>query len=176
MNKISGVYKITNTVTGDFYIGSSKDVKYRWMQHKCPSKWKQHSNSPMYQDMIKYGLDKFAFEILAEVEEDSLKEAEQEFIEKLQPTYNNYNAKGFDFERYKKTQKEYNKEYEKTEKRKKYKKEYEKTEKRKKYQKEYDNQLCCFNGETLTLCALSTRFRKKGISNPTQEAKKYLLQ
>lgn len=24
---ISGVYKITNTVTGDFYIGSSKDVK-----------------------------------------------------------------------------------------------------------------------------------------------------
>lgn len=25
--KICGVYKITNTVTNDFYIGSSKDVK-----------------------------------------------------------------------------------------------------------------------------------------------------
>ena len=25
--KISGIYKITNTITGDFYIGSSKDVK-----------------------------------------------------------------------------------------------------------------------------------------------------
>lgn len=27
MNKISAVYKITNTVTGDFYIGSSKNAK-----------------------------------------------------------------------------------------------------------------------------------------------------
>ena len=38
--KISAVYKITNTVTGDFYIGSSKDVKQRWKEHKWPSKWK----------------------------------------------------------------------------------------------------------------------------------------
>ena len=27
--KISGIYKITNTITNDFYIGSSKDVKQR---------------------------------------------------------------------------------------------------------------------------------------------------
>ena len=31
--KIIGVYKITNTITGDFYIGSSKDVKRRWKVH-----------------------------------------------------------------------------------------------------------------------------------------------
>lgn len=37
MNRISGVYKITNTVTGEFYIGSSKDVKTRWVKHKCSS-------------------------------------------------------------------------------------------------------------------------------------------
>ena len=162
MNKISGVYKITNTITGDFYIGSSKDVKYRWAVHKCPSRWNKCSNNPMYQDMIKYGTDKFAFEILAEVEEDKLKEAEQQFIEKLQPTYNNRRANGWDFER----KKEYKKEYEKTEKRKKYKKE---------YQKEYENQLCFYNGETLTLNALRKRFKRKGLSNPTIEAKKYLL-
>ena len=34
MKKISGVYKITNTVTGDFYIGSSKDVKDRLQEMK----------------------------------------------------------------------------------------------------------------------------------------------
>lgn len=28
--KISGVYKITNIITNDCYIGSSKDVKRRW--------------------------------------------------------------------------------------------------------------------------------------------------
>ena len=35
---ISGIYKITNAVTGDFYIGSSKDVKSRWSVHKCASR------------------------------------------------------------------------------------------------------------------------------------------
>ena len=173
--KIIGVYKITNTITGDFYIGSSKDVKRRWKEHKCQSIWKKHSNNPMYLDMQKYGVDKFVFEILEEVEEDSLKETEQQFIETLKPTYNNYNAKGIDVERQKEYQNKYNKEYQKTEKY----KEYEKSEKRKKYQKEYqnkyENQLCCYNGETLTLQVLRKRFGRQGIIHPTLEAKKYLL-
>ena len=61
--------------------------------------------------MQKYGVDKFDFQILANVEPEQLKEKEQEFIEKLHPTYNNYNAKGLDVERYKKYQKEHVKEY-----------------------------------------------------------------
>ena len=186
--KISGVYKITNTVTGDFYIGSSKNVKIRWAHHKLPSTWKQQPNNPMYHDMKKYGLDKFAFEVLAEVEIEKLKEMEQQFIEQLKPTYNNYRAKGWDFER----RKEYNKEYHKSDKYKEYNKEYNKSDKRKKYMKEYEksaeykeshrksnnkyqNQLCFYNGETLTLNALRMRFRSQGIINPTEEAKKYLI-
>ena len=198
---ISGIYKITNTVTNDFYIGSSKDVKQRWANHKCKSIWNKCPNNPMYIDMKKYGLDKFEFEILAEVEEDSLKETEQQFIETLKPTYNNRNANGLDFERKKEYNKEYQKsdkykKYEKTEKRKKakkeYQKEYHKSEKYKKYQKEYQqsderkeyqkeyykeygNQLCCYNGEILTLYALSKRFQRAGIPHPQIEAKKYLL-
>ena len=169
--KIIGIYKITNTITGDFYIGSSKDVKRRWTEHKCPSSWKRLPNSPMYLDMQRYGVDKFVFQILAEVEESFLKKTEQQFIEKLKPIYNNYRANGFDFER----KKERNREYKKSEKYKKYNKKYEKTEKRKKAKKEYQNQLCFYNGETLTLNALSIRFWKQGIINSTQEAKKYLL-
>ena len=168
---ISGIYKITNTITGDFYIGSSKNIKSRWVHHKIQSTWKIFPNNPMYLDMKKYGVDKFAFEILEEVEESFLKEKEQQFIETLKPTYNNINAKGWDFERRKK----YCKEYEKSDKRKEQKKEYEKSDKRKKYKKEYDNQLCFYNGETLTLNALRKRFRSEGIDHPTLEAKKYLL-
>ena len=153
MQKISGIYRITNTITGDFYIGSSKDIKSRWTTHKYPSTWNEHPNNPMYLDMQKYGVEKFEFEILEEAEADKLKETEQQFIEKLQPTYNNYNAKGWDVERRKEYQKEYQKQY----------------------QKEYHNQLCFFNGETITLNTLSMRFRRAGISNPTVEAKKYLL-
>ena len=190
--KISGIYKITNTVTGDFYIGSSKDVKKRWAVHKIPSTWNNQPNNPMYLDMQKYGLDKFIFEILAEVEIEQLKETEQQFIETLKPTYNRYNAKGLNIERYKKTQKEYEKtdkfkqyqkeyqkEYHKTDKFKQYIKEYNKSDKYKEYQKEYykeyHNQLCLYNGELLTLCALSKRFQRAGIPHPQIEAKKYLL-
>lgn len=149
MEKISAVYKITNTVTNDFYIGSSKDVKLRWMQHKRPSVWKKYANKQLYQDMNKYSLDKFSFEILEEVEIDSLKEAEQQFIEKLQPTYNSNRAKGLDVERYIKTHR--------------------------KASNNYESQLCCFNNEVLTLATLSMRFIKAGIEHPTLEAKKYLI-
>ena len=157
--KISGVYRITNTVTGDFYIGSSKNVKQRWRDHKKPSRWKRYPNNQLYQDMQKYGVDKFAFEILEEVEVNKLKEAEQEFIEKMHPIYNSNRANGRDIERYKESQKKY-----------------EKSDNRKKYKKQYYNQLCSYNGQTLTLNALSIRFMRQGIPHPTIEAKKYLLQ
>ena len=158
IKKISGVYKITNTITGDFYIGSSKNVKERWKQHKKSSVWKYYPNNPMYHDFQKYGTDKFEFQILEEVESEHLKEAEQQFIETLKPTYNSNNAKGLDVERHKK-----------------YHKEYDKSNKRKKYHKEYYNQLCCYNNETLTLNALANRFYRAGIKKPTLEAKKYLV-
>lgn len=72
MGNISAVYKIENTLTGDFYIGSSKNVKKRWNEHKRPSSWKNLPNSPMYYDMQKYGVDKFDFQILEEVEPEQL--------------------------------------------------------------------------------------------------------
>ncbi len=144
-NKISAVYKIVNTVTNDCYVGSSKNVYSRWKEHKCPSSWKKRPNSPLYLDMQKYGLEKFGFQILVTVEPEYLKDVEQEFIELLRPTYNNYRANGLDVERYKETD------------------------------RKYHNQLCFYNGETLTLNALSSRFRKARVENPTKEAKKYLL-
>ena len=168
---ICGIYKIINTVTKDFYIGSSKNVKNRWVKHKCPSTWNKHPNNPMYLDMQKYGVDKFELQILEEAEVEQLKEKEQQFIETLKPIYNNNNANGLDVERYK----EYNKEYQKSDKCKEYHKEYQKSDKYKKYKKEYQNQLCCYNGENLTLTALSKRFEKAGIEHPTKEAKKYLV-
>ena len=153
MKKICIVYKITNTVTGDFYIGSRKNIKRSLANHKYQSVWISIPNDQMYQDIQKYGVDKFEFEILAEVEPEQLKETKQKFIETLKPTYNNNNANGWDIER----RKEYNKEY------------------NKEYIKEYNNQLCCYNSETLTLSALSMRFQRSGIEHPVKEAKKYLL-
>ena len=195
--RICAVYKITNTITGDFYIGSSKDVKQRLAVHKCQSKWNENPNNPMYLDMQKYGLDKFSFEILEVVETKKLKETEQKFIETLKPTYNRCNAKGLDIERRKETHKKASRKYEKSDKgkehRKEYQREYQKSDKFKEYQKEYyksdkgkeslrksqkkyQNQLCCYNGEIITLGALSKRFRRMGIPHPNIEAKKYIIE
>lgn len=168
---ICGIYKIINTVTKDFYIGSSKNIKQRWANHKCKSTWNKHPNNPMYLDMKKYGVDKFELQILEEAEVEQLKEKEQQFIETLKPIYNNNNANGLDIERRKESIRKYNK----SDKCKEYHKEYQKSDKYKKYKKEYQNQLCCYNGENLTLNALSKRFKKAGIEHPTKEAKKYLV-
>ena len=179
MEKIIGIYRIINTITGDFYIGSSKNIKERWMSHKKPSRWKKCPNNPMYLDMQKYGVDKFSLEILAEVEPEQLKKTEQEFIEKLQPTYNSNRASGWDVERHRERHKESNKEYRKIHKNelKEYNKEYTKIHKNelKEYRKEYDNQICRYNGKTLTLAALAKRFYRAGIEHPIIEAKKYLI-
>ena len=159
MNNIIGVYKITNTATNDSYIGSSKNVKQRLAVHKCPSVWKKYPNKQLYQDMRKYGVDKFEFQILAEVEIEYLKETEQKFIETLKPTYNDRNANGLNIER----RKEYQKEYKQN------------NEKCKEYQKKYDNQPCLYNGEVLTFATLASRFRKSGVEHSKIEAKKYIL-
>ena len=159
MKKISGIYKITNTITNDFYIGSSKNVKKRWADHKCISTWKRCQNSQLYQDMKKYGTDKFEFEILAEVEEWKLKEMEQQFIETLNPRYNSHRAYT-GVGAYKGNKAEYKKEH---------------YQKYKEEKKQYDNQLCFYKGETLTLNALSKRFIRQGIPHPVLEAKKYII-
>jgi hypothetical protein len=83
-----------------------------------------------------------------------LKQVEQEFIDMLRPTYNNFNAKSQDVERYKK---------------------WHQSEKGKEANRKYHSQLCSYNGETLTLNTLSARFLKAGTPHPVLEAKKYLL-
>lgn len=177
-NKISGVYKITNTITGDFYIGSSKNIEKRWASHKCVSVWKRRLGMKLYQAFIKYGLDNFIFEIIEETVDLCLRE--QYWIDKLKPVYNSMYAKGWNTERYRETNRRCCKEY------------YEiHRDEQLAYGKAYcqahrdeclarmkkcNSRLCFYEGETLTLNALSKRFRRQGIASPYKEAKKYLIE
>ena len=171
MDKISAVYQIVNTVTGDRYVGSSKDVKKRWRQHKWSSTWKHKPNNPLYLDMQKYGVDKFRFQILAPVMPEYLKQVEQEFIEMLRPSYNDRRANGLDAERYKEAKRK----YDQSDKGKELHRKHNHSEEGKEARRKYQNQLCLYNGETLTLGALRTRFHKAGVEHPNIEARKYLL-
>ena len=117
--------------------------------------------------------------MIAEVEPEQLKETEQKFIEALKPTYNQMNAKGLDIERKKESKKEYRKTDKGKESHRKANNKYKKSDKGKESNRKscnkYNNQLCLYNGQTLTLNALSMRFWRQGIDNCTIEAKKYLI-
>ncbi len=82
MVKISGLYKITNQENGKFYIGSSKKIQNRWNQHLCALRKRNHHNSMLMSDFIKYGEEKFQFSILEEInDEKKLIEREQFYLD-----------------------------------------------------------------------------------------------
>ena len=176
-NKITGVYKITNIITGDFYIGSSKNIEKRWAAHKSPSRWKRNPNVKLYKAFINYGLDNFTFEILEET--DNLREREQHYIERLKPTYNDRHANGYNIERRKESFRRHNKEWHKSHQNEMltYSKAYYQANRDECLDKMKANysRLCFYEGETLTLKALSSRFFRQGIPHARLEAKKYLL-
>lgn len=174
--KISGVYQIVNTITGDCYIGSSVDLEKRKQEHFRESIWKHNPNKQLYKDMKQYGKDSFLFRPIRLCKPEELKKYEQAAIEKYNPKYNVKAAytglTGLSKE-------EYNKQYykENADNIKQYHKQYNKEniDEIKQYQKQYHNQKCLYENELLTLNALTLRFVKKGIDHPTQEAKKYLI-
>lgn len=95
MDKICGIYCVTNLINGKQYVGLSKDCLKRWSDHYSKS---YHSTKedeikkPLYMAMRKYGRENFSFNILEECEYEDLKEKEIFWIEKLNTYYNGYNA------------------------------------------------------------------------------------
>lgn len=62
-----GVYKIKNVVTGECYVGSSKNLNSRLTGHKCLLKKGQHENPEIQKSFNRYGSNAFVFYILKEV-------------------------------------------------------------------------------------------------------------
>lgn len=64
-NKVSGIYTITNKVTGKLYIGESLDIYRRWHDEHIPQLRKNcHYNKELQKDFNKYGEENFSFDIL----------------------------------------------------------------------------------------------------------------
>lgn len=87
-NKISGIYKITNILNNDYYIGSSNNIKVRWTDHSSLLKNNKHSNIFFQRAYNKYGKHNFKFEIIATCPNEYLIRLEQWFIDNLNPKYN----------------------------------------------------------------------------------------
>jgi group I intron endonuclease len=89
-NKICGVYKITHIGSGKSYIGISKNIHRRWIQHKS---WVNTKNrrSAIYAAMQKYGIDAFSWQVIEQCDADSLEIREQHWIAVFDTFRNGYN-------------------------------------------------------------------------------------
>ena len=90
-----GIYKITNTVTDECYIGQAVDIYTRWNQHcKCGLGIDTPPGNKLYKAIQEYGLENFTFELLAECNQNELNEKEKYFIELYQADTFGYNSTG----------------------------------------------------------------------------------
>lgn len=65
--KLPGIYKITNKLNGRVYIGQSSDILHRFNYYKwgaLSDKEYQETKREITQDIRKYGIDNFSFDII----------------------------------------------------------------------------------------------------------------
>ncbi len=80
---ISGIYAIENKANGKKYIGASKNILRRWLEHKSELNLKTHHNDYFQKSWNKYGEDGFYFYIIDRCSEDELEEFEKYYIKKF---------------------------------------------------------------------------------------------
>ena len=92
MERIMGIYKITNLINNKAYIGQSVDIYSRWKAHQLLGTYQncQYSNQ-LYSDIYNLGLDNFSFEIIEKTSFDMLNEREKYWIKYYNTYENGYN-------------------------------------------------------------------------------------
>lgn len=83
VKRICGIYKITNIVNGKFYIGSSKEIIQRWVDHRYLLNSNNHHSKHLQSSWNKHGEQSFLFEIVEECEKEKLIEREQFYLDNL---------------------------------------------------------------------------------------------
>lgn len=79
---ICGIYKITNLLTEQCYIGQSVNISDRWKQHcKCGLGIEASATNVLYNSMQRDGVWNFSFELLEECSRDLLNEKEAFWID-----------------------------------------------------------------------------------------------
>jgi len=88
---MQGIYKVTNKINGNCYIGQSVDISKRWQEH---IRWFKNKNRPeyeypLYRAIRKYGVENFLFEVIEVVKvAEQLTATEVYWYNKLKPEYN----------------------------------------------------------------------------------------
>lgn len=83
---MTGIYKITNKITGDFYIGKATNLKKRKYQHLTLNAYGHGRKFDA--DLHRYGVNNFEFTVIEYCSREELLERERYYIDLLQPAYN----------------------------------------------------------------------------------------
>lgn len=83
MKKQCGIYKIVNKINNKIYIGSSFDIKTRWMNHRYLLNSNQHHSVHLQHAWNKYGSNNFEFIVLELCSIENLLLKEQTYLNDL---------------------------------------------------------------------------------------------
>ena len=88
-----GIYKITNNLNGQIYIGLSVNIEKRWKDHKnrYQNETDKEYEKTLYRAFRKYGIENFTFEIIEECSKEELSSKEIQWIAFYDSFANGYN-------------------------------------------------------------------------------------
>lgn len=90
---VTGIYKITNQITNQVYVGQARDVSSRWKEHaKCGLDIDRPQGNKLYQAMVDDGLQNFSWELLEKCNPEELNEKERYYIEIYRAFEYGYNS------------------------------------------------------------------------------------
>lgn len=90
MKRNAGIYKYTNKINNNVYIGQSADIGRRYQQHLYDSK--NRANTAIDKAIAKYSIENFNFEIIEECPIEKLDEREIYWISYYDSYHNGYNS------------------------------------------------------------------------------------
>lgn len=93
----SGIYKISQINTNNFYIGSAVDIPKRWVRHRSQLDANTHHSKYLQRVYNKYGKDSLTFEVVEFCEKNQLLAREQHYLDELKPIFNSYKVAGSPF-------------------------------------------------------------------------------
>lgn len=90
---VCGIYKITNQITNECYIGQSVDIAKRWKDHaKCGLGIDTPAGNKLYKAMQEQGIWNFSWELLEQCPREDLDKKEKTYIELYMSNDFGYNS------------------------------------------------------------------------------------
>lgn len=86
--KKCGIYVIINLINNHKYIGSSKNIQQRLMEHRSNLRHNHHINEHLQNAWNKYGEENFDYYVLEFCQEDDRIKKEKYYVDVLKPEYN----------------------------------------------------------------------------------------